>query len=514
MGRTMGGTFWAIGVGTALTVAVWIGLGGSAWAAPPEILSVEFPTRLPSQGEGIGTVVYEDPDRDVVEIRLDVVDGRYRRVVLPAAPMADARARQRFTLPCWPYDQRITLAVRAVDAAGASSAPKLITFTCGRPALHDFDAQQAQAFPVESTIPLNVFILDDGETAVAEGARFEADGPLGRPRPEVLDALRSIVMPTLTGVWDQCGVGFELAGAWVVRPERVKLAGLPGSLADWLYARDRAGRAILHERRQAIDALQRAISALWEAARQRNPQAARALNVVVVGARILARWDGALRPIEGFAQPGRPGFAVVRWGAALPGVTPRQMVATLAHELGHLLGLGHPGEDGLPETSRDPHNLMKGSGTTPQPRAHLLPSQCRVARRTLVQLAAWMEARAADADAGAGAATPGADSPSGSAQARVRWVSLCPGGVCSGIVTLEVEVEGFPDLQSFGFALFEFSRDGERFIEIGVDRTPSDGFRVEWDTRALPEGLYIVRATVTDATGARAHVTARVEVRR
>jgi hypothetical protein len=486
-------------------IGVWVVVSWPAWAEPPQIVSLAFPSYVASHGEGIGTIVYEDLDQDVIEIRFDVADGRYQHVVLPTLPMTTTRAQMAFTLPCWPYDQQITLAVRVLDAAGESSKPKRLTFTCGRPVVYDFDAQQAQVLPVETMLPLNVFLFDDGETTVAEGASFEAGRLLGIPRPEVVEALRSIVLPKLTGIWDQCGIGFELASAWVVRPEDLQLPGLSGSLADQLYTRDRSGKAILNDRKQAVDALQQAAYTLWEEARRRHPQAARALNVFVFGARILIRKGSEIKPIEGFAWPSWPSYAAVRWGAVLPGVVPKQMIATLAHELGHKLGLGHPDEDGLPDTWHDRNNLMKGSGTTPQPRVHLLPSQCRVARQTLVQLFARM-------DALTGTPPTVGDAPATST-ARVRWLALCPGGVCTGVVRLEVQAEGFPDLQSFSFALFEFSQDGDHFVEIGVDRTASDGFWVEWDTRRLPEGTYILRVTVTDATGVRATMTARVEVR-
>ena len=494
-------------------LAVWVGISWPAWADPPQIVSIAFPSYVASHGKGVGTIVYEDPDQDVIEIRFDVADGRYQRVVIPTLPMTTPRAQMTFTLPCWPYDQQITLAVRVLDATGESSEPKRITFTCGQPILYDFDAQQAQVLPVEITVPLNVFLFDDGETAVTERAKFEEGELLGTPQPEVIETLKSIVMPKLTGIWDQCGIGFELVGAWVVRPEDVQLPGLSGSLADQLYIRDRTGRAILNDQKRAINALQQAAYTLWEEARRRDPQAARALNVFVFGTRILIRKGSETKPIEGFAWPSWPGYAAVRWGAVLPGVVPKQMIATLAHELGHKLGLGHPGEDGLPEALRDRNNLMKGSGTTPQPRVHLLPSQCRVARGRLEQLFAQMDAWASAASAPPSSPPTAAGDAPETSTARVRWLSLCPEGVCTGIVRLEVQAEGFPDLQSFSFALFEFSQDGEHFVEIGVDRTLSDGFWIEWDTRKLPEGTYTLRATVTDATGVRATVTAIVEVR-
>jgi hypothetical protein len=351
---------------------------------------------------------------------------------------------------------------------------------------------------VSQQIPLNVFILDDGENALSEGATFPDGALLGEPRPEVLQALQTKVLPKLTGIWDQCGLGFELIDAWVVRPDRLEVSR--GSLAETLFTREETG-LVIHHGRTAGDLLRQAAFTLWQAAQAQEPRSAQAFNVIIVGARILTMREGRLVDVEGFSESAWPNYSLVRWGTVLDGVTPKQMIATLAHELGHNLGLGHPGEDGLGDTQSDPLNLMWGSGVSPQPRAHLLRSQCELAVRTLTQLAARLQASAA--------APPAPQT----GEATVRWLSLCPQSVCSRRVQLSVEAEGFPDLQSFSFALFEYSRDGERFVEIGVDRQHQDGFSTLWDTTKLPDGTYILRVTVTDARGVRASVQAQVTLR-
>lgn len=471
-----------------------------AWAAPPSITSVDFPSDLETQAIASGQIDYEDPDRDVLYARFDVVDGRYYRVRVSAPTMTSREGHMYFTLSCTPYPQQITLAVTLFDAAGERSQPMALTFTCGQPPLYDFDIQQALALPISQQIPLNIFILDDGETALAEGASF-TKGILGKALPEIEQAVQANVLPKLTGIWDQCGLGFEVVGVWVVKPEQLPVS--EGNLKDRLFEREDSGLVIRHGQ-TAGNLLRQATLTLWQAAQEQRPAVAQVFNVLIVGARILTVWEGRLTDIEGFSESGWPNYAIVRWGAILEGVAPRQMIATLAHELGHNLGLPHPEEDHTSEASSDPMNLMKGSGVSPQPRAHILSSQCRRAEQILAQLRAGVP----------GSAASSANPPiTHTGEATVQWASLCTASECSGTVLLSVRAKGFPDLQSFSFALFEYSRDGEHFVEIGVDRRYQDGFSTLWDTTLLPNGRYVLRATVTDARGVRASVLAEVMVR-
>lgn len=490
------GTLTTILGGSLISLAiVW-----SAWAAPPSITSVNFPSNLETQAIASGQIDYQDPDRDVLYARFDVVDGRYYRVRVSAPTMTSREGHMYFTLSCTPYPQQITLALTLFDAAGERSQPTELTFTCGQPPIYDFDIQQALALPISQQIPLNIFILDDGETALAEGAIFPS-GILGEALPEVVQTVQANVLPKLTGIWDQCGLGFEVVGVWVVKPEQLLISG--GNLKDQLFEREDSGW-VIHHGQSAGNLLRQATLVLWQAAQEQRPAAARAFNVLIVGARILTLWEGRLTDIEGFSESGWPNYAIVRWGAILDGVAPKQMISTLAHELGHNLGLPHPEEDRTSKASSDPMNLMKGSGVSPQPRAHILSSQCRRAEQILAQLRAGMP----------GSAASSANPPiTHTGEATVQWASFCTGSECSGTVLLSVRAEGFPDLQSFSFALFEYSRDGEHFVEIGVDRRYQDGFNALWDTTALPNSTYMLRATVTDARGVRASVLAQVTVR-
>lgn len=470
-------------------------------ATPPTISTLDFPETVRLNALASGWISYYDPDLDVVYARFAVADGRYSHLLITTPTMTSPQGRLSFALKCTAYAQQITLAVTLIDARGESSPPFKLVFSCGRPPLYNFDAEQARVLPIEQRIGLNVFIIDDGETALAEGATFPEGALLGEPHSAVERALQAEVLPKLAGIWDQCSLGFELVGAWVVKPDRVTLAG-GKSLAEALFIRQ-DGALVIRHGRAAGDLLRQATFTLWQAAQAQEPRAARAFNVIIVGARILTMWEGQLTDIEGFSEGGWPNYALVRWGAILPEVTPKQMIATLAHELGHNLGLGHPGEDGLSDTRSDPLNLMRGSGVSPQPRARLLASQCQRVGNTLTQLADLLQNVSG---------TTTSPNPPDAAEATVRWLSSCPNEekTCTGKVELSVAAEGFLDLERFSFALFEYSPDGEHFIEIGVDRSYQDGFRVLWDTTTIPNGEYLLRATVTDAEGVRASVEVRV----
>jgi hypothetical protein len=482
----------------SFTLIAACGAVAVSWGAPPEIASIHFPANLPLNTTASGQILYRDPDRDVISARFDVVDGRYYRI---QTEVHDPDGMS-FSLACTSYPQQITLAVTLLDVAGERSEPKRLTFTCGQPPLYDFDSQQRIVLPVRQSIPLNFFLVDDGQTALTEGAMLSRDGQLAQPQGDVMRAITQEVLPKLTGIWDQCGVGFELSGAWVVNPARVQLAG-GVDLATQLFQKEGPDLVIQHGAASG-NVLRQAALMLQQAARAEQPRAAQAFNVFIVGARILTLWERQLTDIEGFSESGWPNYAIVRWGAILEGVAPKQMISTLAHELGHNLGLGHPGEDGLAETSSDEFNLMKGSGVTPQPRAHLMASQCRRAEQALAQLQVQLAAQA----------NPPVNPPvTPDSTATVRWLSLCDEeNVCRGKVSLSVSAEGFIDLQSFGFAVFEYSTDGKHFVEIGVDRTPPDGFATVWDTLKLSNGRYTLRATVIDARGVRASVLAEVKV--
>ncbi len=473
----------------------------------PEVLSIQFPEQLGTYQSAQGTLSYRS-GAGLSRVQFDVVDGRYHRQDVRVTA-SQAQGDVRFSLACTAYAQSVSLRVTAWDPRGQASAPRLLAFDCGQPPRYNFSQVLSRAQPAEAELTVNVFVLDDGVTALTEGATPLENPIWSEPAADVRAAFHGEILDAVNGIWDQCGVGFKGGLVRVLHPDRLRMPG--GTLADKLFEAYEREPAILHGTRTGAvmhQARSLTLDALEDEGLRFGPAD---LTVFVTGLRILTAINGQYQDIEGFGEITPPHYTIVRWGALYDReqfVLPRQMVTTLAHELGHNLGLGHPGSDGLNDTQQDPNNLMKGSGVTPEPRAHLLPSQCQRVARTLARIEAERVSAASQrADAG-----PEASVQSASTGARLQWVGLQPDQVLGGPTELVIEATGL-DLDGFGFAEFAYSPDGERFVQIGLDRTPGDGFGALWETTSLRDGRYQLRATVTDANRQRVSTSAWVTVR-
>lgn len=467
--------------------------------SPPKIVTISFPSILPLGAEGWGRVEFQDFDGDFTAMGLAVVDGRLTNRTLELALTGRQEGSFAFSVPCTAFSQELTLQMRLYDRAGNASSPKTFSFTCGAPTSYNYDEEQADIRPISTRLVLNFFILTDGTTLLAEGASFPPGSPLGEPDPLVRRAIGEALLPGLEGIWDQCGLGFERGSVKVVDPERLRL-GLDGStLAGQLFTLQGGERVILAEGR-TIGLLGRALQLLEPLVREEGGALRGGLNVFLVGRKILAQW----REVEGFSATAGPSYALVRWGAiSFDGAggtfhRPKQVTATLAHELGHNLGLKHPDQDGLPGTEEDQFNLMWGSGVTPNPRAGLLPAQCRVAVANLTEM---MRPEG-----------PSSLSPGPTSGPRAEFERPQEGATLSGEVELRVRGEGFQELERAGLARFELSRDGGRFEPIGVDGDGSDGFSTIWETGSVASGTYLLRAVLVDGRGRSASAELRVKV--
>ncbi|MGQ9477586.1 MAG: hypothetical protein ACUVRH_03735 [Candidatus Bipolaricaulia bacterium] len=482
-----------------LLLGASIALGGGT--NRPQITELRFPTDLPIASGATGRLRFQDPDGDVTTALLAVVDGRFYNASLEI-PQGEKAGLVTFSIACTTFAQQVTLQARLYDRAGNASEPRLFSFTCGKPQQYNYDREQATPRPIATRAILNFFIVKDGVTTLAEGARFQSGSPLGEPDPLVRRAIAEALIPGLEGIWDQCGLGFELGLVKVLDPERLQLSGW--ALAARLFTSQGRER-VIHAQAETSGLLGQTLQALASLVQgQPGASLSSRLNVFIVGVRVLAEWQGELRDVEGFSGTDGIEYALVRWGAvsfdesSQTLLRPKQVTATLAHELGHLLGLKHPDQDGLPGTEEDQFNLMWGSGVTPSPRAGLLPAQCQVALANLTR------------------ASPSSSSPSSpqgqGPRPRVEFERPKEGATLSREVALSVRGEGFQDLERTGLARFEFSRDGRYFEPIGTDSDGSDGFSTIWETGSVASGTYLLRAVLVDGRGRSASAELRVKV--
>jgi len=460
-----------------LLVGVVAALGSGGY--PPRIAGLSFPEYLPTPEAAQGRLRFEDPDGDIAMVRFAVVDGRFVNQTLPV-PVHAPSGEVSFALACTPFPQQVTLQATLYDRAGNASEAHLFSFTCGEPPRYDYDEVQAEVHPIEARIPINFVILADGLTLLAEGAWFF--GALGEPAAEVREAIATALLTGLEGIWDQCGLGFKLGAVVVLDPAQLWVAGRP--LAGQLFNQHN-GNLVLRADSRSGNLLGQALQMI-EALLKRQGQALNGLNVFITGRPVIGLWRGRWREVEGFSWQNPP-YALVRWSAIAhtPGgfYKPKQVTATLAHEIGHLLGLAHPEGDGLLGTKRDRNNLMWGSGVTPSPRAHLLPEQCAIVRQGLAQF------------------HPPRGAVGREARPQVKFLKPQGERVPHGKVTIRVRGEGFTALAETGLAQFEYSRDGSYYEPLGFDRDGRDGFSIVWDTSGLPTGEYRLRATLVDGRG-------------
>lgn len=482
-----------------------IALSGGSNPNRPRITGLDFPTALPVAGGEIGWLQFQDPDGDVTAALLGVVDGRFHNILLAIDPQWARAGAITFSIACTPFAQQVTLQARLYDRAGNASEPRVFSFTCGQPERYNYDQEQATPRPITTRALLNFFIIKDGATALAEGASFPPEGPLGEPDPLVRRALAEALLPGLEGIWDQCGLGFELGEVGVLDPEQLELGGRP--LAARLFT-SQGGERVILAKGETANLLGQALRVLTPFVWGRTASFLDQINIFIVGARVMAEWQGGLRDVEGFSSAEGIRYALVRWSAISfdeergSFLHPKQVTATLAHELGHILGLNHPDQDGLPEAGEA--NLMWGSGVTPSPRAGLLPDQCRIALANLTEAML----------AGARERSPSGSNPSAvrASGPRAEFERPEEGAILKGEVELSVRGEGFQDLERTGLARFEFSRDGRYFEPLGVDRDGSDGFNMVWKTTDLASGDYLLRAVLVDGRGQSASAELRVKV--
>jgi len=383
--------------GVALLLVVGgLGFVSFSLAAPvkarltrPQVLQTIVPDRITGSQTAYGTVQFVDPQADVTKAEFHVIDGKFNPFDVSYNPNRRQLSRGTdgdattvtFPLDCSMADQRVTLKLELVDRQGNRSRPIPISFICGSPPRGNFAGEQAQTRPVDHRVTMNLFVLDDGVNSLSGGASFPtANAAIGQPRDKLQSAVREQIVPAITGIWDQCGVGFRLGTFKIARPGQIALS--QGSLAEQLFVQ----RDYLPEIALANDPLRvmsEAHDRLDELLEPQNSTlGADELTVFASSARLVAR-PGDEQQFGGLTTvTGRVSF--VRWDAVLPETNspdaimlPKRAITAMAHEFGHNFGLGHVSEpsDRLNLMFADPDG--RAVHVPPQPPVALTTSQCK-----------------------------------------------------------------------------------------------------------------------------------------
>ncbi|TAK05548.1 hypothetical protein EPO33_00125 [Patescibacteria group bacterium] len=241
-----------------------------------------------------------------------------------------------------------------------------------------YDQEQANHRPVSLHPKLHFFILNGTGSELEQGARFSSDdAALGAVSPAVANMFERVVVPQLNGIWDQCGIAFDVGGINVVRAEKVKFKNL--SLAE-LFGDHEGTRVVFF--RSATEGTPWIDGALPILGVPKGD-----LAVFITGYRI---WNTD-RYQEAAAATGKD-WSILTWPHVYyvnestgDIVTPKKTLGSLAHEIGHNLGLSHPGEDdAVPENKFSKFNLLTAElkdefGL----QSELIPEQCALVKANL-----------------------------------------------------------------------------------------------------------------------------------
>jgi DNA-binding beta-propeller fold protein YncE len=367
--------------------------------AAPVVLDVQVPDVAPVDGSLIeAQVQFEDINGDLTEARFHVIDGKFDPFRVDLTQFSGQTSGEfTFNYSC-PIAQEITLKLLLVDSFGNASEPQAVVVNCGDPLSGNYDAEQAIPRATDTTLGINIVILADGVNTMAEGAIFSGDSIITSPREEVRLAFENHVVPAVNGIWDQCGIDFELNSISVVDPRNVQISG--GNLDQQLISRgSELAEIALNEpgRRRPLELLTESLEPLSAAASATNIDFdSTLLTAYIAGARLVQklgeeRHFGGVTTLNGKVS-------LVRWdslfftdsatGAILPAKRP---TTAIAHEFGHNFGLIHNNDSDDPAVNSDSLNLMfsnsdQPTAVPPQPTVNLVQPQCEIAASTIDQL--------------------------------------------------------------------------------------------------------------------------------
>lgn len=237
------------------------------------------------------------------------------------------------------------------------------------------------ARPVERRKKIHFFILNNAEykTELANGSSFASEeASIGTPSSAVAKMLGASVLPQVNSLWDQCGVAFDLGMVKAVRPEKVNLPD--GETLDSLFGTFLDGESFIvtgntNEHARGITLIESVLPAFGIPTGD--------IAIFIVGPKFVDVETGN-ENVRGHAIKN---LALITWryihfqnetrGEI---VIPKTIMKTLAHEIGHSLGLHHPNEEKV--ISQDKFggfNLMwQGKQQPGKLGSELIPEQCGI----------------------------------------------------------------------------------------------------------------------------------------